>query len=101
MDIYGNTVPSPISPDKYKVGPLDVLWDSNRKVWSVHDSMFGTLVNDCAANGVAQMNIMGTSNLQISVHNFFSTLVKANTKICVNYQPYLNQWAIIAADCTQ
>jgi hypothetical protein len=101
MDIFGNFVPTPLSPDKYKVGPLDVLWDSNRKVWSVHDSMFGTLVTDCTANGTAQMNIMGTNNLRITVHNLFSALVKANTKVCVNYQPYLNQWAIIAADCTQ
>jgi hypothetical protein len=84
----------------YNVGPLDVLWDMNRGTWSVHDSMLGTLDGDILANNTQNMTISGSQNKKMVVWNPWKTPVVGGTLVCANYQPYLNKWAIIAADCT-
>jgi hypothetical protein len=84
----------------HNVGPLDVLWDMNRGTWSVHDSMLGTLDGDILANGIQNITISGSQNKKLSVWNPWKTPVLNGTLVCINYQPYLNRWAIIAADCT-
>jgi hypothetical protein len=101
-DLTGVIVPNdPSRSPDHKVGPVDLLWDANRGVWTVHDSIFGTLTADLPAGGATgvQMNILGSNNKQLTVWNYFSSLVKNGTMVCANFQPYLNRWLVIAADC--
>jgi hypothetical protein len=100
-DIHSNISPtSPTNSATHNVGPVDLLWDDNRGVWTPHSSLFGILSDgDLPAHGSIDMTIMGTNDKKITVYNLFNTTVKSGSVICVNWQPYMNLWAVIAADC--
>jgi hypothetical protein len=103
VDIYGSQAPLATDPSSsYKVGPMDLTWDGNRCVWTTRDSLMGIMRATCApSGGNALMGIMGaqTGAPALRVYNYWSAPVAAGKKVCVNYQPYLSTWAIIAADC--
>src|SRR6185295_15781964 len=55
IDIHGNVAPNVDNymqrSDKWKAGPVDMLWDDIRGVWSVNTRMLGKPDVDIGPNG--------------------------------------------------
>lgn len=82
----------------WRAGPVDLLWDEIRGVWTANTLMFGTIDGTIASGGTGKMTIEGTSE-QIDVYNPWSAGIDRNAKVMVGYLPYQNKMGIIAANC--
>ncbi len=86
--------------EKWKTGPLDALWDDNRKVWTCHDVIRGKTLDSLPANGSGLFRVkMGDSNWDLYVKNDFSTGVSGSTKGMAGYSAIDNCYYILSADC--
>jgi hypothetical protein len=87
--------------DQWKVGPLDVMFDQQRGVWTCHDIVKGTMAGPFS-NGKGVMNV-ATLNGQtwpLTIYTYFNSVaVKQNTKVMAAYVATDNLWYIVAADC--
>jgi hypothetical protein len=90
-----------LRPDLWKAGPVDLLWDHPRGVWTCHGSLAGRTVGSVPANGSGQMRVLrlGQESDVITVFNIFSSTVADNTKVVTNYIASDNRNVIVAADC--
>lgn len=92
----------------WKTGPLEILWDDERGVWTGMGMCMGKTVGICAANGgTTTLNLYENATTAITgrkkartVYNFMSSAVPANTKVICMYIPEKNGWVICAADCS-
>lgn len=87
--------------DKWKTGPVDLMWDDNRKVWTCHDIIRGrTGSGGIPAGGSGIVNVpVGTGVWQLYVMNYFSTSVSGNTKTISGFSAIDNAWYVMSADC--
>ncbi len=89
----------------WKTGPVDLLWDNERKVWTPHGMMIGKITSECAAGGSAPCTVYDDAGpitgraTNRTVYNFFSTKVDVNKKVIAAWVPEAQKWYIIAADC--
>jgi hypothetical protein len=90
----------------WKTGPVDLLWDNERKVWTPHGMMMGVLLGDCSGSGgSAQCSLYDDSGVisgrssDRTVYNFFPTTVPSGKKIMASWVPEAQKWYIIATEC--
>lgn len=86
----------------WKAGPVDLIWDQFRGVWSCNNKLLGILDGPCLASGNATMSIWGSGNdtsYNIQVYNWFSAGISGSTRVQAEYFPYANRWYITGADC--
>jgi hypothetical protein len=104
-DLKGNLVPGSNKLTKtslWKAGPVDMLWDQYRGVWTSHDILMGTLNSPLASAGTTTMTIYaGSTNTgeTITVKNFFGAGVSGGKRVMAGYCMHANSWYVIAADC--
>ena len=102
----GTVYPSGANPQlnfsKWKAGPVDMLWDDARGVWTSHDLLAGWLPSgvSLAAGGTTNFYVGGNSGWQLPVSNWFSSPIGSGSKIIAGYCVNANKWYVIAADCT-
>lgn len=89
---------------KWKTGPVDLLWDKNRGVWTPHGAMLGKVVNgEIPAGGYGEVEVWdgskATGQETRYVYNFFSKKVEEGTKVAAIWIPEATAWYLIAADC--
>lgn len=89
---------------EWKCGPLDVLWDDYRGVWTSPGMAKGILNDELPAGSSTMMtvslNISGDlSPLQLSVNNFYDTAVASGTKVIAHYDNFESKWYITSANC--
>lgn len=82
----------------WRAGPVDLLWDEIRGVWTANTLTVGTTDEAIASGGTGKMTIDGTSE-QIEIYNPWSSAVDTNIKVMVGYLPYKNKMGIIATNC--
>lgn len=93
--------------DNWLTGPLDPLWDANRKVWTVHGCKRGksaAIIPAASANsyGSGYMNIyQGFTNTttQLLVFNTYATAVPSGKWCIATYFPDENKMILTSADC--
>lgn len=92
---------TPWRQDKWKAGPLDALWDEPRGVWTVHDSVKGTLMADLPANGSGTITVstLGGTTYPLTIYNYYSATVSSGSKCFATYVATDNRWYITSADC--
>jgi hypothetical protein len=109
-DINGECVPGSGDPtswradvlrrqDTWKAGPVDLLWDKYRGVWTSHTKVKGTLSTDLppGSSGVMSVDPLGVNK---TIWNYFGTQVNAGTKVIADYIATDNKYYVIAADCS-
>lgn len=84
--------------DKWPAGPVDMLWDERRGVWTSHDLLIGTLIHNLPANGSGTMTVSGYTGWTLPVFNTFNAAA-SGVKVIAGYVAPLHRWYIIAADC--
>lgn len=106
----GSNVPStPLrNYSNWKAAPVDLLYDSMRGVWTMHDLVLGIVTTAVSGNtGVISIGIdNGTSIVyptgnNLSVRNFFNGTIATGTKVQAGYFMHTGHWYIIAADCPE
>jgi hypothetical protein len=88
--------------DKWKVGPLDPLWDDKRGVWTCHGTWAGKTSGVIDPGGSGEFMVdggEGGSDWPLTVWNYFSVGISGNTKGICNYVPNHNKYYVVAADC--
>lgn len=98
--------------DTWKTGPVDLLWDEYRGVWTSHDLMTGLVANSGGISGgsIQSLNynayycsgliyIGGNSNRPLHVYNVFGTPIASGATVIVGYMVNHNKWVVTAADC--
>jgi hypothetical protein len=114
FDWQGNAVPGPGSgaawdadtltrSDKWRVGPLDPLWDASRGVWTCHGTARGQTQSVIAASGSGSLKLYdpnGLTNELLTVWNWSrGTGISGSKDVIANYAPRENKWFITAVDC--
>jgi hypothetical protein len=93
----------------WKTGPVDLLWDDERKMWTPHGFMLGKTKDEDIDKdgGSGEVDLYSDAETKLegrkkerTVYNFFSKKVPKNTKIMAAWVPEANSWWIVAADCT-
>lgn len=93
----------------WKTGPVDLLWDDERKVWTPHGMFMGVVHSDIPGGGFTnEVDVYENPSTAISgrkkkrtVHNFFSSTVSSGSKIMASWVPEANSWYIVSADCQE
>lgn len=78
----------------WKAGPVDLLWDNKRGVWTCHDYIVGYLNEDILPGESGKMRDE-KRGINITVHNFFYTAIAAGAKVLVGYVASAHKWYII------
>lgn len=86
---------------KWKAGPVDLLWDDKRGVWTSHDLITAKTPDGSGlpAGSSIPVNVGGNQDWQLEVSNKFSSDIPENTWIIAGYCLNENKWYAIAADC--
>lgn len=100
--------------NKWKTGPIDLLFDDKRKVWTSNPCYKGILrQNLLSYSGVARMEVRkapmrnsGTRNdlfgdQDIYVRNWFKTTIPSGTHVVAQYVHTDNTYVVVAADCPE
>lgn len=104
-DMDGNLTPSDTDRQNkshlWKAGPVDLLWDQHRGVWSVNNRVVGYLMQSVSTSSGAMQIWDGSGNTTktLAVWNFFSASTVPSGKVMAEYFPYANKWYITAAEC--
>ncbi len=90
-----------VRSDKWKTGPVDLLWDEPRGVWTCHGSLKGTTADSIASLGDGRLNVAVPigSGYSVPVRNYFHAPIASGVRCIVNYVPTDNIYFIVAADC--
>lgn len=101
-DIEGNIAPTGINyltdASSWKTGPLDPLWDNNRKVWSVHDLMNGRTQEIIypTTSGLVSIYKKGSGTPQsIYAYGWASSTMPSGSKVSLGYVATDNRWYIL------
>jgi hypothetical protein len=106
---------------KYRTGPVDLLWDDMRGVWTPHGTVYGYLLEDLDACDSdprvykkdkwpkAKIRLLGLDDKKLSnsigldgtmeVYNWSSAVISEKTKVLCGYLPQANKFVVIAANC--
>lgn len=82
----------------WKTGPVDMLWDESRGVWTSHDILVGTTTMPILSGGSGEVQA-SDGGWNVYVHNWFSTGVSGGVKVIAGYSVRANKWYVVAADC--
>lgn len=84
---------------KWKTGPIDALWDNDRKVWSVHDIMNVKAIGNIAGNasGLVGFYKTGSSSpaFTFAAFNWYNTSFSGGTHLTAGYIPQENAWYLL------
>ena len=88
----------------WKTGPVELLWDNWRGVWSGSCKIVGQTRTPVpalmATSGILYvMDASGTTMGETAVWNWFSSTVPSGTRAFADYAPHLGRWVITALDC--
>lgn len=90
--------------EKWKVGPLDPLWDDERGVWTCHGILKGETGGKFPANGSGLFKITpnqnGGNEWTMTAWNYFSSEVSGSLKAFISYFPQDNRWYLTSVDCS-
>lgn len=102
-DIHGTQVGELQKSHQWKTGPVDMLWDDIRGVWSSQNKVLGKADVDItpglSGNMTIWANNQSTGHKLFAYHWFSSGTITTGTKVMVEFFPYDNKWYITAADC--
>lgn len=92
----------------FKTGPVDLLWDDKRGVWTSHDILIGktppsptSIPIPARGSGIIQIWDGNTYlGYDIPVYNWFNAGISGSTNVAIGYCVTANKWYVIAADCT-
>lgn len=82
----------------WKVGPLDPLWDEDRKVWSVHGTFKGITRQSITTNssGSVELQKDSTSTANFThVYNPYNETIASGTNVVAGYIPNSNKWYVV------
>jgi hypothetical protein len=86
----------------WKAGPVDLLWDERRGVWTSHDIILGVtdqVILPGATGLVTVYSDFTPLSWKLNVTNFFSAGVSGNKKVSCGYSAHSNKFWILSADC--
>jgi hypothetical protein len=92
----------------WPTGPVDLLWDPRRGVWTPHGTLRGKTQTTLSASvsehvpgsGTVRVTLpAGTPAWDQVVFNSFSSSVATGVMVVANYLPVENKWFVVAADC--
>lgn len=86
----------------WKTGPVDLLWDERRGVWTAHDILIGKTSSVIPALGSGTVRIWnGTidTGWDLTVSNWYQATLASGYRVAVGYTALPNKWYIISADC--
>lgn len=82
----------------WKAGPLETMWDNNRKMWSSP----GNILTGIAISGIPPRST-GIANVETfgrwNVWNKLNQTVPTNATILLGYDTQSNNWVVVASDC--
>ena len=87
--------------DLWQAGPVGLLWDNQRGVWTCHGFLRGTLMVVIPAGGRGGFICAGVAGT-LTVYNEFSTAFGSTTQALAAhcyYDPYTNKYYVSAVDC--
>lgn len=93
--------------DLWKTGPVDLLWNENRKVWTCHDMVKGRVTQAITARtgsvmGSGRINIwknFQNTHDEITVMNWFATAVPLTAFVQATFNADDNQYFLSGSDC--
>jgi hypothetical protein len=87
--------------NKWKVGPIELMWDRRRKLWTAPGMiLLGTLSDNLDATSLTSVDlILRDANDKIPVYNPWNVLLKKDLLVGAMYNPLKNQWEVVAANC--
>jgi hypothetical protein len=98
---------------KWKTGPVDLLFDEKRRVWTSNPCYKGILKESLSSNtGIARMEVRKSESRdtvsntdlfgdqEIYVRNWFGTTIPSGTKVVAQYVASDAAFVVIAADCS-
>lgn len=85
--------------DTWKVGPVDLLWDPKRAVWTSHDCVDGWTAAAIPAGGTGAVKVGNDPDWLLPVTNPWSRAVGAGVRVVASYMANRNAWYVTAADC--
>ena len=100
-DIECNLAPTGINyltdASSWKTGPLDPLWDDNRKTWSVHDLLNGVVQETIPLLGSGLVSVYKKGSItpqNIYGFNWISPSISSGLKVSLGYVATDNRWYI-------
>jgi len=92
---------------RWKTGPVDLLWDEERGIWTSHGFLMGKSKTAIGGNGGSALidlfedasTVITNRKKDRTVYNFWSRTIPAQTKIMAAWIPEANSWWVVAADC--
>lgn len=86
--------------DLWKVGPVDLLYDDRRKVWTPHANYSGVASGDIPANGTGVVVVTDEGGeWPLPVSNIWSTAVAGGQRVFCVWEAARHRSVVIAADC--
>lgn len=85
--------------DLWKAGPVDLLWDERRAVWTCHDGLAGVTAAEVPASGAgaAHMRVHadgGPTDWWLSVHNWGDDPVPSGARVLALFEPLGRRWYV-------
>lgn len=103
-DLQGTITPSNetrlTDVSTHKVGPVDLLWDDYRKVWTPHDILKGVTEQSIAAGSTGVVGLyrnLTDTAVNFNVTNWSDSNIASGTKILFGYNAHDNKWYTLAA----
>lgn len=85
--------------DAWKTGPVDLLWDDRRGVWTCHDIVRGVTNAAIPAGGSGVISLASGPGT-VTAWNFSANVgVSGDTNVLAGYVAGDNKWYIMSADC--
>lgn len=81
----------------HKVGPVDLLWDDNRGVWTVHDILNVKTTSSFGPSGIgtALVYVKGSGAFNIAAYNYTNETIPADVNRQIGYVASDNRWYIL------
>lgn len=87
----------------WKVGPVDLLWDNRRKMWTTNTLLPAKTASSFTSGQTNKIKLYNDdSNLDTTLYNakhFHNGTIASGTNILVQYSSFYNGFVIISADC--
>lgn len=89
---------------QHKAGPVDLLWDNRRKVWTANTLIPAKTANTFSTKGVTnKVKLYGSdqviTNVQYDAMMFHNGSLASGVDVLCQYSPVYNKLIIISADC--
>lgn len=86
----------------WRAGPVDLLWDESRGVWTAHTLTLGKLQATIPSKGTGKVDIYGIDDAvvdTVNVYNPWASSVEKDSLIAFGYVAHKNKMCIISANC--